>query len=624
MCGIFGVFDRTGATPNRRRLESAASLLQHRGPDSFGIHAEPGLGLVHTRLALLDLSERGRQPFWDAEQRYCLVYNGEIYNFLEIRRGLESRGIVFNTGTDTEVLLQALMADGPEAILPRLQGMFAFAFLDRDDHSLLLARDRFGIKPLLIRDDGDTLMFASEVSAMRPFTHPCVHPFQSVAYLMGFGGPTQGASLFEGVRFVPTGTAIRISLRDGHVSSRRFAESSWALEIQQAETLGSMKDEAIVDLVDAQLSSAVDQMLVADATVGALCSGGVDSSIIMAMAARKHRDLAIFHANVLGPASEYEAAHDLASHLGLDLSAVEVRDEHFVELIPDVTRHYEQPFHYHPNSIPFLMVARLVRESGVKAVLSGEGSDEAFLGYQWLAQEPFQRRLRQTTSIMRRSIRQIPTVGPRLIGDVDPTSRLVRGLLSGFEREIEERTLDERFARAAGQPSDGARTLHLLGYHLRTLLHRNDRLGMAASIEARFPFLDESLVATAVNLPRRFKIRPEAALRERAHPFLVTKWVLRKVADRYLPTRLSRRPKRGFPVSAFDRMRVEPGYFQDSFVSSYFRLGADELSQLLSQAHPPLVLRLLLFDVWGRLCVEDEDVDGIRRRLHRNLKFVAL
>ena len=170
MCGLSGIlFADSTVTPNGEFLQSSVQRLHHRGPDSQGIHAAEGVGLVHCRLSLVDLSSRSNQPFWDESGRYCLVYNGEIYNFKKLRSELEARNVVFRTTGDTEVLLQCLINNEAELVLPRLEGMFAFALYDKEEQSLLLARDRFGMKPLYVYEGDGIFAFASEIKAMRPW-----------------------------------------------------------------------------------------------------------------------------------------------------------------------------------------------------------------------------------------------------------------------------------------------------------------------------------------------------------------------------------------------------------------------------------------------------------------------
>lgn len=615
MCGIFGMVYRDGQTiPDLRQLNATLDLLRHRGPDSSGVYREAGLGLAHTRLSLVDLSDRSQQPFWDTEGRYCLVYNGEIYNFRELRKSLEDRAVVFRTTSDTEVLLHSLIVDGPEATLPKLEGMFAFALFDKRERSVILARDRFGIKPLSIYQSDKLFLFASEIKAMRPWIELQPDAFSISSFLLGSDGPAQNACFYEQVRILPPGSLVRLRIGE-EAQLRQYTRLTDMIDPDQAEELRRLSKEQVVDLIDEQLQKSVRQMMFADASVGALCSGGVDSSLLLAMAARDQRSLAIFHADVRGPGSEYEAALLLSRHLKLDLKKVDVHDRDFIDLLPDVMAHYEHPFYRHHHSVPFLMVSQLVQDHNVKGVLTGEGADECFLGYQFVAQKPFKQRLQRIAPLAFR-------IRSRLAPRDSATLRHVADLLGRFEVSLEKQQFQRIYAEVIGQPNDNnVTTLNLLSYHLRTLLHRNDTMGMAASIETRFPLLSENLVKTAINLPYDTKVRLSPTVWERAHPFLRDKWVLRKVADRYLPKALSRRKKWPFTVTAYGRMKIPDAYFEDSFVADYFELTNPELAYLLDNAEQNLKIKLLMLDVWGRVCLEDRPRDRVREKLQAHLSF---
>jgi asparagine synthase (glutamine-hydrolysing) len=628
MCGIFGILQhRPGQTPDLERLELTARLLQHRGPDHRAVFSDDGIGLAQTRLALVDLNPRSNQPFWDRTGRYCLVYNGEIYDFRELRAELEAEGVVFRTTSDTEVVLEALIRRGWDATVPRLEGMFAFGFYDTRNRSLVLARDRFGIKPLYIYDGEDAFLFSSEIPAMRPWI-PFEPDLLSIsAYLQGFGGPTSGFSFYKGVRIVPSGTVVTVA-RGERSDSRVF----WPLERfwdpGEAERLREMRPGQIVDEVEERLVKSVEMQLLADAPVGVLCSGGVDSSVITAIAARLHKDLAIFHADVVGPFSERAAAAALAKHLGLDLKAVPVADADSLETMPEVMLHYGHPFIYHPNSVPFLMVSKLVRSNGVKGILSGEGADESYIGYPWLIFDLRKFVLQSPRTVPRGAYRLLHAAISRALRrpvtrPLEECQWLIRGLHTRFEIETEEERIRAEVKRKMGRdpkPRDLV-TLYQLGYHLRTLLHRNDALGMAASIEARFPFLDTKLVRLAVNMPYNLKVRLSPTTLERGHLFLRDKWVLRKVAERYLPPALSKRQKRGFPIGVAARMYIAPELFEKSFVANLLELGTSEARFLFEEATRQLRLRLLHLDVWGRVCLEGISLEEERARLQ---KYVSL
>ncbi len=622
MCGIFGIIYFDGETePCEKRLRRSAELIHHRGPDGCGVYAEPGIGFAHTRLSLVDLQDRSDQPLWDSQGRYCLVYNGEIYNFQELRKDLQEQGVVFRTTSDTEVLLYCLIYDGTERTLARIQGMFAFAFYDRVDRALILARDRFGIKPLLVYQDGQQLLFGSEVKAMQPWIDLRPDGFHVIRYLMNFGAPVRNWGFFDNIEIVPPGSVIKWQL--GSLPKKeQFIDLPSMIDRGKVEELEHLSSEQVVDRVDELLQRSVEDMLFADAAVGALCSGGVDSSLLMAMAAKKHNNLAIFHADVVGPLSEFGAAETLAKHLKLELLTVQIRDQDFINMTPEVLYHYEQPFFGHPHSVPFYLVSKLVQHHGVKGVLTGEGADECFLGYSYVAHEPLWEQFHRSLGRVREILGKLPLIGPHLWDVKGSIPELVPEMLGQFEVVMDKQYSRQMYSQRLGRGIErNVRTLDLLGNHLRTLLHRNDTMGMGASIEARFPFLDERLIATAINLPYRNKIRFSPLVWEKDHPFLRDKWVLRQVADRYLPKILSQRKKLGFEVSAFGRMRLHKTFFKRAFVTNFFKLPKKESDFLFENADQRLSIKLMMLEVWGRIFFQGETASGVQKSLQEHASY---
>ena len=638
MCGIFGVlWHEKESTPDECRLKQTARLLQHRGPDNTGIYADVGVGLVHTRLSLLDMAARSNQPFWDKQRRYSLIYNGEIYNFKELRAELEGYGIQFRTTSDTEVLLEWLINRGVEATLAKLEGMFAFALYDSVEKSFVLARDRFGIKPLFIYDRGDAFVFASEIRAMRPWIKFNPDLLSISSFLQGFSGPTKGYTFFENIKFLDPGATVRVSRGEAASYSRFFSvDDLWNQE--ETEKLKRLKPHQLVDRVDELLHQSVKSQLFADAPVGALCSGGLDSSILMALAAKYHNNLAIFHANVVGPLSEYEAAAQLAKHLKLELKAVEVHDQHFIDRMSDVIEHYSHPFYPNAHSAPFLMVSQLVQRHNVKAILSGEGADECYLGYSWLAPTNIQKWLnfrkmavRSMRVATKESVHPIKSRywGPVIVGGShgDTQAELMTALHNRFE--VANETMEIRTHVLGGNNTrDGhavLKSLDLLNYNLRSLLHRNDSMGMAASIESRFPFLDTELVKVALNIPYKYKIRFSPMSFDRNHVFFRDKWILRKVGDRYLPRTLSQREKKPFPVNAYSqrRMRISPRFFENSLIGELFGLSSSEIKYLIEKATHDLKLKLVHLEVWSHVCLNDFPKESINGRLRDHLSVIS-
>ena len=640
MCGIFGVLQHeSDRIPDERRVEASAALMHHRGPDHQEIYLGEGIGLAHTRLSLLDLQPRSNQPFWDRRGRYCLVYNGEIYNYRDLRNELEERGIEFRTTSDTEVLLECLIQHDVEAVLPRLEGMFAFALYDSHERVLTIARDRFGIKPLFVYDQQDSFIFASEIAAIRPWIRLEADLLSISSYLQdptGQQGSANGFSFFKHIKILAPGTLATVRRgRRAHYS--RFFSLGDFWNAAEGERLERLKPSQVVDEVEEMLLKSVKMQLVADAPVGALCSGGVDSSLIVAMASRLHSDLAIFHADVIGPDSEQSAAAALAKHLRLELKTVKVVDRDAVEMMPEVMAHYGYPFTLHPHAVPFLMVSQLARSNGVKAVLTGEGSDECYIGYpstivglrDFMVRLPlrtyhsFPRLIRLLLRGQYRGlISEIRALSPKPDDVYKPTAYVsVPSLQNRLDRELEYDEIRSHIQRITGEPVDYKEmtSMERMSYLLRTLLHRNDCLGMAASIESRFPFLDSRLVKLAINLPYRYKVRFSPRVLEREHPFLRDKWVLRKVADRYLPALLSQRKKRGFPTSAQSRMDIPTEFFENSFVADLFDLDRRAIGYLIEHADRGLKRRLLHLEVWAHVCLHDAPRTEILAKLRNHI-----
>jgi asparagine synthase (glutamine-hydrolysing) len=554
-----------------------------------------------------------------------------------LRSELEEQGIEFKTTSDTEVLLQSLTHYGAEATLRKVEGMFAFALYDKRERSLTIARDRFGIKPLYIYDQKDCFIFASEIAAMRPWIRFEPDLLSISAYLEGhLQDLANGFSFFRGIRIATPGSVVTVR-RCRQTQYDRFFSLGEFWDTEESERLKRLKPGEVVDEVEQGLRESVKKQLLADAPVGALCSGGVDSSLVLAMASKFHNNLAIFHANVVGPTSEYDAAATLARHLNLELKAVEVSDRDSVDMMPDVMAHYGYPFTFHPESVPFLMVSKLAGANGVKAILTGEGADECYIGYPWsiFSLRRFGRRLpvriyyllpKLIKLVLQRNYRGIipelralaqlsrPLFEPRF--SVPLTSIHYR-----CEREIEHEEIRGHIQRTPGKPIDDndVISLNLISGILRTLLHRNDCLGMAASIESRFPFLDSRLVKLAVNMPYRYKVRFSPAVLEREHPFLRDKWVLRKVAERYLTASLSQRKKRGFPTSAHLRMDIGAEFFDDSLVANLFELDRRAMRHWTDHASRHLKRRLLHLEVWAHVCLEGAPRDKILTKLRNHV-----
>ena len=627
MCGFFGImWHQSSLVPDAKRLRETIDLLKHRGPDSRGQYVGAGIGLVHTRLSLLDPTPRSDQPFWDKQNRYCIIYNGEIYNFKGLRSELERAGRSFRTTSDTEVLLECIIHYGPETTLRKIEGMFAFAVYDKQDETLLLARDRFGIKPLYIYDMEDMFVFASEIRAMRPWIKLEPDFLTISAYLQGYAEPTyRRSTYYRNIKFLAPGSVIKIRKgSSAHYTDFFNLSNFW--DHDRIEQLNQKDEKDIIDGVEALLLNSIKTQLHADVPVGALCSGGVDSSLITAMASSIHNNIAIFHANIVGIHSEHDAATSLSKSLKLDLHHVDVYDDDFINQFVDVIDHYDHPFLANPHSIPFLMVSRLVQANKVKAVLTGEGADECFLGYEWLAPD-----IRDWRRIVTKKLKKgyhalqkyLPNRAQNILEPGVDTNILVPQLHNRFENTMRHLDISAKLytTQAGMKYRKELKTLGELGCTLPSLLHRNDSLGMAAGIEARFPFLDHALVQQAVNIPYRYKVRPSLTVADSAHYFFENKWVLRKVAERYLPRSLSHRKKIPFIVDAFDRMTIAPLFFHKSLIADLFGLSTREVIYLSENADHEFRLQLVHLEVWLHVCLHNLAKQPIVDRLHNHTKI---
>lgn len=554
MCGIAGMLRFDGGPASPVLLRRMTDAIAHRGPDGEGVFVDGPLGLGHRRLAIIDLSPAGHQPMQSPDGRYVLSYNGEIYNFQELRLELEARGHRFRSRTDSEVALLALAEWGPAA-LERFNGMFALALWDRRERRLLLARDRYGIKPLYHcrRDDG--LWFGSEIKAI--LADPGVAPgldLEALAEYLTFQNFFTDRTLFAGIRLLPAGTWMSIGA-DGAVSQARY----WDFDFQEPDA--PLDDGVYVEGLDALFRQAVSRQLVADVPVGSYLSGGIDSGSIAALAAREITDL-----------KSFTVGFDLHSASGLELGFDErkpaeymsylFRTEHYEMVLKagDMERcmkklvwHLEEP--RVGQSYPNYYAARLASRF-VKVVLSGAGGDELFAGYPWRyyraqAADSFEN---YVDSYYRFWQRLIPA--DDLQGVMAPVWRQVSHVST---RDI-FRDVFKRHAPTLTRPEDYIN--HSLYFEAKTFLHGllvvEDKLSMAQSLEVRVPFLDNDLVDYASNVPVWLKLG-RIDMKERfdentpggkaANYFSRNKdgkLVLRKVLGRYVPERITEAAKQGF------------------------------------------------------------------------------
>jgi asparagine synthase (glutamine-hydrolysing) len=633
MCGICGYLVRGEGFPSvelEPTVSRMADTLRHRGPDSAGtwIDAQAGVALGHRRLAIVDLSPDGAQPMVSSCGRTVLAFNGEIYNFRELRRDLEAEGVRFRGRSDTEVLVEAIARWGSAEALRRANGMLAFAAWDRGARVLTLARDRLGKKPLYWGRFGDAILFGSELKALR--AHPLFRAEidrEALAHLVQYSYIPAPASIFRGVRKLEPGTWLEIGAEPGAAlpepavfwSAREVAERGEAHRFEGDE---KEAESALHDL----LADAVDRRMISDVPLGALLSGGIDSSTVVAlMQARSSARVRTFAIGFREEAFD-EAAHAraVATHLGTDHTELILTPQDALAVIPRLPTLYDEPF-ADTSQIPTFLVSRLAREH-VTVALSGDGGDELFGGYrryfrclarwQWLARVPGGLR-----GGVARGLEGLARAGwamraPRALG------RLGR-----VAEQLGATSLEDLFARASARCPEASRfvlgatspdgllhaphrwprlaeplermmLLDLAGNLPEDILTKVDRASMGVSLEVRCPILDHRVVELAWRLPPAFKARAG-----------VGKWLLRRVLERYVPRELFERPKMGFGIplaewlrgplrdwaeALLDRRRLREGGI----------LEADAVRQVWAQHlsgwrdHRLLLWNLLSFQAW--------------------------
>ncbi|NLS93004.1 MAG: asparagine synthase (glutamine-hydrolyzing) [Planctomycetaceae bacterium] len=569
MCGIAGFLDchPLAADELRARVTAMSETLAHRGPDDSGVwvDAAAGIALGHRRLSILDLSELGSQPMHSADERFVLVFNGEVYNHADLRRDLEKSGHVFRGHCDTEVLLAAIQQWGVEATVPRLIGMFAFAVWDRSQRRLTLVRDAVGIKPLYYGWLNGRLLFGSELKALR------AHPEFSAeidraalsSYLHHCYVPAP-RTIYQGVFKLPPGTMLSLTADKECEGAEPVA---WWSMVEAAEcglrSPFSGSEEQAIDELDRQLRAAVSLRMLADVPVGAFLSGGIDSSAVAAlMQAQSSQPIRTFSIG-FEEASYDEApyARAVARHLGTDHTECYVSPAEARDVIPRLPQLYDEPF-ADSSQIPTFLVCQIARRD-VTVCLSGDGGDELFCGYNRYARlRGLWDKVAWCPGLIRRPAGRFAGLAAGLL---PPGFRgkerlaMIGDLLAAADgidvyRRFNSHWRNHRSVVIGGEdalvstppswiPQAGAALVQQMTgidavtYLPDDILVKVDRASMGVSLEARVPILDRRVVEFAWRVPMSMKVRDGQ-----------TKWLLRRVLDRYVPRELIDRPKMGFGV----------------------------------------------------------------------------
>jgi asparagine synthase (glutamine-hydrolysing) len=643
MCGICGVAlgPSSRRTVNDVPLERMRDALVHRGPDESGLFRAEGIGLGHRRLSIVDVSD-GHQPMASDEGALHLVYNGEVYNHLDLRSSLEARGHRYRTRCDTETVLR-LFEEEREECVRKLRGMFAFAVWDSRRRELFLARDRFGIKPLYyVHSDDGSLFFASEIKAL--LAAGAVSPrldFGAFPDYLANHAPSGAATLFEGVRRLSPGHTLR--WQDGKIEIRPY----WDLDYDERDA-GDGTDAELIDEFGERFREAVRLRLMADVPLGVFLSGGIDSAAIAAtMSELVSEPIKTFSvAFAEREANELGYARLVSRTFGTDHHEIVVSPEQFFARLPSLVWHEDEPL-AHPSSVPLHFVSTLAAEH-VKVVLTGEGSDEMLGGYAryWKTVHNlalgagYERAVPGgVRRLIRRGISGLPagsTVRQKasrtfLCRPADVEALYFDNFaVWGTARQAELLSREAKERIGATDPYaipvacfHGAQADDLLDRllyadtktYLHELLMKQDQMSMSASLESRVPFLDHELVEWTSSLPRRMKLRGAT-----------TKYILRQSMKGVLPEPILSRRKMGFPVpfGSWIRGRFRPlleelvlgeraaerGLFDRAVVrrtvAEHLRGTADHSERLWS---------LVNLELWQRRFLDSDDSEAVARDL---------
>jgi asparagine synthase (glutamine-hydrolysing) len=566
MCGIVGIlkFD-PNATVEEARLKRMRDVLRHRGPDEEGLMLSASAGFGHRRLSIIDIAG-GKQPMANPDKSVWITFNGEIYNFKELRADLEAGGYHFVTQSDTEVILRAYEVYGEECV-DKLRGMFAFAIWDKNRSKLFLARDRLGIKPLYYAITGKEVLFASEIKAI--LDAGSIQAELNTAILPEFLATRFSAgaeTFFKGIRKLLPGRTLSWSPEQGF-QGRRY----WRLP--STMTKSGETFEECARTVRESLEQAVSSHLVGDVPVGLFLSGGIDSTALAAlMAPMLKRPIQTFSVGFSDRRfNEFNYARLAAKTVGANHHEVTVTPEDFFRALPSMLWHEDEPIAF-PSSISLYFVADLARKNKVKVVLSGEGADELFLGYNRYRITAFNEKFGQLywavmPAFLGKIISRLTGYLPRFLRRYSARSFLA---LKSHPREL----FFENFAvfpehmhrdllvdadklgvrdpygvelRCYDEVSAG--TMEKMTYsdiqtYLVELLMKQDQMSMAASVESRVPFLDHRIVEYAAAMPGKYKLRGSK-----------TKLVLREALRDLVPRRIMSRSKMGFPTPISEWLR---------------------------------------------------------------------
>lgn len=557
MCGFVGF---TGDIDNKEQvIKTMSEKIIYRGPDSNGFHIDDNISLGFRRLSIIDLSE-GTQPIYNEDNSMVIVFNGEIYNYSEIRENLINLGHTFKTNSDTEVILHGYEQFG-EKILDKLRGMFAFAIYNTITKELFIARDFFGIKPLYYTQVGNDLIFASEIKCI--LEHPNVKKELNINALQNYlsfqyGVPNE--TFFKGINCLPP--AHYLKFNNGNIDIKKY----WNVEFKENENI---ELDSLVNKIDEIFKDSVEAHKISDVEVGCFLSSGVDSSYVASQfKGQKSFTVGFDYCNKQHNYNEITYAEEFAKIIEQDHYSKKITDDEFWEAVPKVQYYMDQP-HADPSCVALYFVCNIASEH-VKVVLSGEGADELFGGYR-IYHEPFSINKTKIPRFIWKALNSICQLIPcdfkgksfinraskpveeRFIGNANLfTDKEKRKILKDTTNMVKPQEITKKFYDEVKNKNDVVKmqNVDINLWMVGDILLKADRMSMANSLELRVPFLDKEVWKVASTVPLKYKVTPDGT----------TKMAMRKAAMKNMPTEVASRAKLGFPVPTREWLKQEKYY----------------------------------------------------------------
>ncbi len=621
MCGIVGTVMLPGAPskasspPLEEVVGGMLTHIQPRGPDDQGLWHNGHTGLGHTRLSILDISTRGHQPFLTRDGQGVLVFNGEIYNFQEIRRALETEGIQFVSNTDTEVVLYALHHWGVEAAIPKFNGMFALAYADLRDNSLWLTRDRLGIKPLFIARGANAIAFASEQKAL--VNHPHIDArvdLQNTLSLFLYERFDDRQTPYETIQHFLPGRILR--LKNGTCRWSTYYDLHRDLNVDSIRS-SQRSLRCSTAIFEQALQDSVQAHMISDAPLATLCSGGLDSGLVTTMAARcqpQGERLVAYVADMVGmEGEERRRAQLITDHAGAELRPVEINQQTFLRALPQAIAANDQPLFF-AQQVAEMLIAKQMRADGFKVVLTGDGADELFGGYIW--HEEAYKKWRQFAwrhkwipnhRLMQSIGYRVPGLAPvNLHREIENfalhhqpydyvASPFNVALVAGVNRTLRQRDFFSQLVDLpVAERAFLANNFEDVYIHMRECLNTVDKMTMRYGVEARVPFLENNLMCLGFNLPVKHKY----AAGQR-------KLLISRTAAKWLPKSVLNLPKIGFTAPA-TMWRNTTNFVVNGHVADLLRWPRAQRTSIesLLATKPYFTFRLLGAELWLRLTRE--------------------